>query len=278
MPCIYQIKNVVNNKIYVGSTQKEKFSRRKSEHLSELKHNKHKNQHLQNAWNKYGEETFIFEILEEFKFPLTYTKEYIYDYIIAREVFYIQTLNPQYNIAKVINGGKLGRKLSEEQILYLSYINKGKRCSDYTRQLIKDARAKQIITEEHKLKISKGLKGRKGTRQKPFSDKTKLKLSIHARDQIAKNVGMHSPQSKEKRTNTLKNKFNTVEMKQVLRDSARKRTMKKFCVKKDGIIVGTFLNQCVAAEELGFKTPWGICAVLNNIQKTHKGYTFEYLS
>jgi len=30
-----------------------------------LGHNKHENPHLQNAWNKYGEENFIFEILEE---------------------------------------------------------------------------------------------------------------------------------------------------------------------------------------------------------------------
>lgn len=60
---IYQIRNLVNNKIYIGSA--EEFYRRKNyEHFYSLKRNKHVNRKLQRAYNKYGEQNFIFEIIE----------------------------------------------------------------------------------------------------------------------------------------------------------------------------------------------------------------------
>jgi hypothetical protein len=63
MNCIYLIINIINNKIYVGSTKN--FKSRKSKHIYLLKNNKHPNFFLQNSWNKYGRENFIFKIIEE---------------------------------------------------------------------------------------------------------------------------------------------------------------------------------------------------------------------
>lgn len=60
---IYKIINVVNNKFYLGSAVN--FSRRKARHFSELRHNKHNNRWLQASWNKYGETSFVFAIVEE---------------------------------------------------------------------------------------------------------------------------------------------------------------------------------------------------------------------
>lgn len=59
---IYRIVNLVDNKCYVGQTHN--FNYRKGLHFSELRNDKHKNDHLQNAFNKYGEQNFVFEILE----------------------------------------------------------------------------------------------------------------------------------------------------------------------------------------------------------------------
>lgn len=59
---IYKIINVVNNKFYVGSAVD--LKRRKTRHFSELRNGKHNNAKLQNAWNKYGEQSFIFAIVE----------------------------------------------------------------------------------------------------------------------------------------------------------------------------------------------------------------------
>lgn len=60
---IYKIINVVNNKFYVGSAVN--LSRRKTRHFSELRTGKHNNRHLQAAWNKYGEEAFVFVVIKE---------------------------------------------------------------------------------------------------------------------------------------------------------------------------------------------------------------------
>lgn len=62
MGFIYSILNKENGRIYVGLTIDVK--RRFKEHLAELRGNRHHNTHLQNAWNKYGEEAFEFNILE----------------------------------------------------------------------------------------------------------------------------------------------------------------------------------------------------------------------
>lgn len=62
--CIYIIKNIVNNKLYIGCAID--FISRKWRHSTDLRNNKHHNIHLQRAWNEYGESNFSFEILEEY--------------------------------------------------------------------------------------------------------------------------------------------------------------------------------------------------------------------
>ena len=62
---IYKIINIVNNKFYVGSAVN--LTRRKTRHFSELRNGKHPNKHLQAAWLKYGEKSFIFVVVEELK-------------------------------------------------------------------------------------------------------------------------------------------------------------------------------------------------------------------
>lgn len=60
---VYEIRNTQNNKMYVGST-KMSFLKRLQHHLSMLKRNTHKNSYLQNSWNKHGQNSFEFNILE----------------------------------------------------------------------------------------------------------------------------------------------------------------------------------------------------------------------
>lgn len=60
---IYQIKNTINNKKYIG--QSKNIKKRWKEHQTLLKRNQHHNNHLQNAWNKYGENYFSFSIVEQ---------------------------------------------------------------------------------------------------------------------------------------------------------------------------------------------------------------------
>lgn len=59
---IYQVINLSNNKCYIG--QSIDIMTRWRQHRHYLNANKHSNTHLQNAWNKYGENEFAFRTLE----------------------------------------------------------------------------------------------------------------------------------------------------------------------------------------------------------------------
>jgi len=59
---VYKITHVASGKSYVGSTCQ--LLRRWSLHRKALRVGKHHSRHLQSAWNKYGEDAFIFEVIE----------------------------------------------------------------------------------------------------------------------------------------------------------------------------------------------------------------------
>lgn len=105
---IYSITNLVNGRVYIGSAASS-FKERWRCHIRDLNGNKHHSGRLQNAWNKYGEDSFKFEIVEECSSNTC----------IEREQFYIDTLNPFYNICKIA-GNCTGRKFSEESKLKMS--------------------------------------------------------------------------------------------------------------------------------------------------------------
>jgi len=62
--CTYIIRCKNAKKNYYGSTTN--FKKRVKDHKYLLHRNKHHSSHLQNAWNKYGEDAFEFVILKNF--------------------------------------------------------------------------------------------------------------------------------------------------------------------------------------------------------------------
>ena len=59
---IYKITCKSNNKFYIGSASY--YDKRIGTHIALLRRNKHANPYLQNAFNKYGEDSFVFDIIE----------------------------------------------------------------------------------------------------------------------------------------------------------------------------------------------------------------------
>lgn len=164
MGCIYQIRNILNGKIYVGSTWKP-LRKRKSEHLTKLRTNKHSSPHLQNSFNKYGEDNFMFEEIESNILP---------EDLLLKEIHWFTILNPVYNAARDISRTRLYRKNSPEVTVLIHAKRKetiekrGYTHSPEARERIRKARALQVITPQHKANISKGLEGRiwpKGRKQ-----------------------------------------------------------------------------------------------------------------
>lgn len=91
---IYQIKNIINKMVYIGSTT-HSFQRRFREHERELRNNKHNNIYLQNSYNKYGDDNFEFSILEF---------EIVNDLIREKEQYYINNTKNIFNINKDVFG------------------------------------------------------------------------------------------------------------------------------------------------------------------------------
>lgn len=60
---IYCIRNILDNKRYVGQSVRVQI--RKYEHFEALAKGVHHNPHLQAAYNLYGKQNFVFEVLEE---------------------------------------------------------------------------------------------------------------------------------------------------------------------------------------------------------------------
>jgi len=144
---VYKILNEVNSKFYIGSSKD--IIGRFSTHRTKLKANKHHNRHLQNAWNMYGENAFIFSILDECLSER--------EVLLKTEQHYIDTLNPQYNILPIA-GSPMGTKLTDEHKQKISSSNKGRTFTENHKLRIKEARKKQIISKhsdeaKHKMRI-----------------------------------------------------------------------------------------------------------------------------
>lgn len=111
---IYCITNLNNNKRYIGQTYDLKY--RWMRYKSDLNCGSHHNKHLQSAWNKYGEENFIFEELEYCSL----------EQLDEREIYWIGYYNSQnqefgYNLADGGLGCR-GYKHTEEEIMKMRMI------------------------------------------------------------------------------------------------------------------------------------------------------------
>lgn len=84
---VYNIVNLVNGKMYIGSTTTP-FHTRFEAHRRQLRKDIHDNPHLQRSWNKHGESNFEFvpiEVCEK-------------DQCFVREQFYLDAQPHKYNI------------------------------------------------------------------------------------------------------------------------------------------------------------------------------------
>jgi len=148
---IYKIANTVNEGIYIGSSIniEKRFIQRKSA----LKSNKHSNCILQNFVNKYGLQTLIFEVVENVGNK---------NKLISREQFYINKLQPKYNILPLA-GRSTGYKHTLSARNKISDAGKNRKFSEEHKNKISESKRGLSYSEEHKEKISMAQRGNKNS-------------------------------------------------------------------------------------------------------------------
>lgn len=176
---IYEIRHE-SNKTYVGSSITIKS--RWSQHKCELRSNKHHSLKLQRAWNKYGEESFTFSILEIIDESID---------LIEKEQEYIDKFN---SFKKGFNCTPFAGNVIERPV------------SKKTRKKMAISRSKRVITEITRQRMSIAQSNRKGekrsaqacknigekTKGRKFSEESKLKMSL------ARKGKPHSAEHREK--------------------------------------------------------------------------------
>lgn len=140
---------MINKKKYIGRTYN--FEKRKNSHFSDLRNGDHDNKHLQNSFNKYSEDNFLFEIIEYCEKENCETLEQ--KYIDAAKKDWIN----YYNIAENASGGS--GPCSEETKKKISEANKGKVCSGETRKKMSEINKGKIHSQETKQKMSNAHSG-----------------------------------------------------------------------------------------------------------------------
>lgn len=170
---IYCIKNIINNKIYIGSAVNIKS--RWAVHRWNLKHKHHPSAHLQSAWNKYGSMSFKFFILEE---------DIAQDFLLTREQYWLDTtkcylpengyttrkmadsnfgISPSLETRKKIGNGNRGKVVSQETRDKIKKANTGRkygpRSLEFRKRVGEQFRGKKHSVEQ-RAKISKANRGR----------------------------------------------------------------------------------------------------------------------
>lgn len=128
-PVIYCIRNIINNKVYIGQTTN--FRKRLIYHRHSLQKNKHCSLYLQRAFNKYGINSFKVEILEKSNTENLFNKE----------VYWIEKMdssnrNKGYNYLIKSSSPWYGPR-SEQHKLNLRKALKGRVVSEEVKNMLK---------------------------------------------------------------------------------------------------------------------------------------------
>lgn len=196
---IYGIRNIINGHTYIGKTGMN-FGDRWDSHKSLLRSGKHFNQHLQRAWDKYGEDNFDFIVIEECSA----------DKLDERERYYIQFYreeNLSYNIADGGEGGSfLGKHLSEETKRKIGEKNRvnmtGRKLSDSTKHKMSESHNKRYAKWTEEERAAWGKLSSERARGYKWDDESRNKMNgnkngaTHTESEIKEIRRMHEVENK----------------------------------------------------------------------------------
>jgi group I intron endonuclease len=123
-----------------------------SQHRHHLRQSTHKNCELQKDWNTYGEDSFVFDVIEEVSEELRYEREQ-----------YLMEINKNskgiYNILPLA-GTPRGRTYRETTLRRMSEAAKGRVISEEHKEALRKSRLGSRIPEETRKKMSESQRKR----------------------------------------------------------------------------------------------------------------------
>lgn len=152
---IYQIRNITNGKVYIGSAVN--IAAREKAHRFHLTRNTHHAVKLQRAWNKYGADAFVIEVAEIVADRLQ---------LIKREQHWLDKYRPHqfgYNSAPIA-GSNLGVKFSAETRAKIGAAHRGMKHTAESKTRMSQSKRGSVYpprSPEHCAKISQNQRGRK---------------------------------------------------------------------------------------------------------------------
>lgn len=192
MGYIYQIRNIKNNKLYIGKTERP-LAERFEEHLRHARN--HENRRLYDAMNKYGYDCFVIEPIEQVS-----NAE-----LAEREIYYIalfKTMDKQFGYNMTPGGDGVVSMTPEALQRHNEKISKALAGRTQPKELVEKRAAKlrgQKRTPEARAKMSKARLGKTPwNKGKHCSQATIQKLRVA-------NTGKHqTEETREKRKQAMK--------------------------------------------------------------------------
>jgi group I intron endonuclease len=184
---IYIIRNKINGNVYIGSTLN--FTKRKNRHFLYLKRGVHENKHLQNAFNKYGEDIFEFVIIQRTKNLLEEEQKLLDEHFGKPTCYNIcstagspsvkgRTKTPEWR-DKIAQSLKQFYQENPEHIKKLSKMRTGKQLSNDIRKKMSDGHKKG--SKHHNSKL---------TEEQVLSIKSKYSPRTYSYGKLAKEYGV----------------------------------------------------------------------------------------
>jgi len=190
---VYEIRNTVNNKVYVGSSVN--LARRLYAHRRHLENNSHASAHLQAAWDKYGGDAFRFtRLLECSKDDVLFYEQLIMDGYKANQREF------GYN-KRVVSESCAGMRLSDQHKAKIAasvprgsdHQYFGKRLSDKAYLKAAEQKRGKPMPDSQRAKISLALKGKPkhaGFGKLLSAARTGVKFSAEARKNMGAKKGV----------------------------------------------------------------------------------------
>ncbi len=177
MGWIYKIRNVENNKIYIGQTTQNNVAFRWADHIKSI--NSGRDSHLIRAFNHHGIEKFTFSVVMQVPDDQLDNAE-------INEITVQNSLSPNgYNIRE---GGSRG-KHTEETIKKIRESHIGKKHTNETKEKLRKINLGKKHTDESKKRVSKSLSGKPKSKE-AIENSSKARTGLKRSNEVCEKIGL----------------------------------------------------------------------------------------